>query len=45
MRRVVPCGRIDGIDTGSVFNREESTTGFLCKEVCLELLFIAYVQN
>lgn len=44
MRRAVSCGAMDGVDTGSIFNREESTTGFLCKEVCLEL-FVAYVQN
>lgn len=43
MRRVVLCGRIDGVDPSSVFSREESVTGFLCK-VCLELL-IACARN
>lgn len=45
MRRAVSCGGIDGVDTSNVFSREESTTGFLCKEACLNFLFIVYVQN
>lgn len=44
-RRAVPGGGIDGVGTGSVFNREESTTAFLSEELCLELLLIAYIQN
>lgn len=45
MRRALLCGGIDGVDTGSVLNREESTAGFLSKDLCLELLFTAFVQN
>lgn len=38
MRRAVPCGGIDGVETHSVLNREESITGFLREEMRLELL-------
>jgi len=43
VRWAVPCGGIDDVDTGSVFNREEISAGLLCEGVCLELFFVAYV--
>lgn len=45
MGRAVPYGGINGVDTSGLSNREESTTGFVCKEVHLALFFTVYVQN
>lgn len=45
MRRSVLCGGIDGIGTNGVLDEEESSVNIHPKEVCLELVFIVYVQN
>lgn len=45
MRRSVLCGGIDGVGTNSVLDGEESSVSVHPEEVCLELVFIVYVQK
>lgn len=45
VRRAVHWGAIDGVDAGGVFNRGQSTAGFLCKEESLEFMFTLCVQK